>query len=467
MRIIMKKKTTLKTLSRKVSLCTLLACTALGCAACSSGTQDTSDSGTEEKISAEDTQNAGNNALEQEDGNLQPDTDGAPENDAETASPETDITVSNVESNIAIEMKEETHEKSAEDGTVYLTRGYAYPIVTIEGNNDAAEKINTDIRARIDSFLADTAIEEWAKSDYDAYSASSENEDEEVFPFLPYSEDLTFKVARSDSNVISFIATYSSFTGGAHGNFDTRGINYSAKTGEPIIFTDLSEDSVAFREDTLSYNQKLAETESYQERMFSEESITDGTLESVLYADDVWYLSTSGLVFMSAPYALGPYAEGNIEFIIPYSDLADMGFKEIYSYTDRMVLKLQNKASYSYDLNGDGQEDSFRFYTDYVEGDDGLYNTVLHLIINDTDLTQDDSLGDLTDDLSWAELSLYDLNVDDSYLELVFLSGVSEGDDYVYYSYFYRYTQDGSLLYLGKTKGDVTDPTVKITDLVS
>lgn len=98
--------------------------------------------------------------------------------------------------------------------------------------------------------------------------------------------------------------TYYAYTGGAHGNYDTIGINYNAKTGDLISFTDLSEDDAAFHEDTLAYNQNLAKTEYYKERMFSEDTITDGTLESVLYADDAWYLSTSGLVFMSGPMLL-------------------------------------------------------------------------------------------------------------------------------------------------------------------
>lgn len=54
------------------------------------------------------------------------------------------------------------------------------------------------------------------------------------------------------------------------------------------------------------------------------------------------------------------------------------------------------------------------------------------------------------------------MNVDDDYTELAVLAGVNEGNEFVYYSHFFRYTGDGDLVYLGKSKGDLNDPTVEI-----
>ncbi len=462
----MKKKLADENIMRKIQCCTLLLCTALVCASCGSNASETPGADVTEDTTQNSSQQTADDTTA--DNTESPDTgnsqDVTPDSASDDGSAENDTSVSSTKSHITIEMKSDEDNKSDEDGTVYLSRSITYPVVTIDGNNDASDKINADIRSKVDAFNGSNEIEEMAKENLEYFES-----EESDYPFLSYDENMTFRTTRSDSNVISFTADYYAFTGDAHGNGMTQGLNYNAKTGELISFSDLSDDPTAFHEDTLAYNRKLAQTESYKERMFSEESISDGTLESVLYADDSWYLSTSGLVFMSPPYALGPYAEGTIEFIIPYSDLADMGFKNIYTYSDKFVLKLQNNETYNYDLNGDGADDSVLLYSEYVENSDGAYDMAAYVIINDTNFATE---GDTATKeqiaqcyVTWAEPALYDLNPDDSYVELMLVSGENEGDDYVYYSHFFRYEEDGSLAYLGKAKGDALDPTVDTSEL--
>ena len=436
----------------KIAVCTLLlyatiCCTACGANGSDSGTNDTENgvhqpNETSDNIPAQTDENT-----DQSNG----ETDSATVND-------TSVTIG--KSNIDIQMQTEEDNKSTEDGTVYFYKSAIYPVVTMEGNTEAADKINADIRSRIDSFNANKEVEDMAEEMLQYFE-----EEDNDYPLLGYSAGLTYKTVRADSNVISFTLTYDSFSGGAHGNYTVLGVNYSAKTGDLISFSDLSDDPAAFREDTLSYNQKLAGTESYAERMFSADDITNGTLESVLYADNAWYLSTSGLVFISDPYALGPYAAGIIEFIIPYRDLADMGFKESYTYSDRFVMKMQPHETYTADLNGDGAEDSILSYSEDVINEDGTYDPRPHLIINDIDLSID-SAAETQESLwhfaVWAEPALYDLNPDDAYIEMVYVSWESGADEETsgYYSHFYRYMEDQTLVYLGSVRGDINDPTV-------
>ena len=91
---------------------------------------------------------------------------GADEQAQDNSAAETDTTVSTFTSHIRVEMKQETEEKKAEDGTVYYTTSYTYPIIHIaeivNGNDDAIAKINADIRARVEDVMADTANEEGA-----------------------------------------------------------------------------------------------------------------------------------------------------------------------------------------------------------------------------------------------------------------------------------------------------------------
>lgn len=471
----MKKNHVIRHLMSKIPAyalsCALLLCLAVCCTACGSGsnTGNTPESNETANSSEDSAQQSTETTVNENDGQTE---ENAPQ-DNSTANPagEPDTSVINEPSHITITMTEEENNKSTEDGTVYLYKSSSYPTVSIEGNETAADKINADIRSRVDSFNANTEVEEWGKEYLDMFESDNEAFENESISFNGYSEDLSFQTRRADSNVISFTMTYHAYTGGAHGNYNTIGINYNGKTGDLIPFADLSDDPTAFHEDTLAYNQNLAKTEYYKERMFSEDNITDGTLESVLYADDAWYLSTSGLVFMSGPYALGPFAAGIIEFIIPYGDLADMGFQNAYTYTDRFVMKLPSKETYYYDLNNDGTEDSILVYTEDSVAEDGTFHTTPHLIINDTDFAQseDEAIqAQLAQSFTtWPEtpLYLYDLVPTDNYVELMLVSGEAEDTEYVYYSYFYRYQEDGSLTYLGKAKGDANDPTVDTSEL--
>lgn len=448
---------------RRLPVCTLLLCAALSCASCAGTASDTNTA--DHSPSDESGQpNAGSTTENTEVSGTNNDQNA----NTDDSSGANDTNVSSESSNhIVIQMQTEEDNKTTEDGTVYYTRWADYPVVTMEGNAEAAEKINADIRSRIEEAKANLETEQWAKEEL--------LQDMETLgpDFVPvgYSDGLTFQTVRADSNVIAFRLLYETYSGGAHGNQTVRGASYNAKTGELIAFSDLSDDPVAFREDTLAYNQKLAQTESYAMRMFSSDDVTNGSLESVLYADDVWYLSTTGLVFMSDPYALGPYAAGIIEFIIPYADLADMGFKDSYAHPDRFVLKMQPRGTYTADLNGDGEEDSVLIYSETVEKEDGTVETIPCLMINDTDFAKEGAAGiqeQLRHFPDWADAALYDLNPEDAYIELVYVSFDSgpEEEDYGYYSYFYRYTEDQTLVYLGKVKGDINDPTVSADELL-
>lgn len=227
---------------------------------------------------------------------------------------------------VIIDSKTVEDQDTADDGTVIYSRSYTQPLVTIANNAEAAEKINADIQSRIDNFTASDTIR---KESHEYYEISSK---EEGYDFFEYTESLEFEKVRSDANVISFIMTSSGYMGGAHGYYNSFGLNYDTKTGELIDFAALSDDADKFYNDTLAYNRELTQTDEYKERMFPEDFFDGSELETYLYADEKWYLSDEGLVFISNPYELGPYASGIIEFVIPYDKLAEMGFKEEYSY---------------------------------------------------------------------------------------------------------------------------------------
>lgn len=448
---------------KKSTLCAVIMGAALCFGACGSSTDETPAAETTETGSTA-TETAQEQEAESSEENTEESSDD--ESHADSGS-ETDITVSNIDSPVSVTMETaDTVELTTEDGTVYYTVSGSYPVVTIEGNDAAAEKINADISTRVDNhYSGANSYAESAKEDFEYMLADAD----EGYTPTPYTADLSFTVVRADDNVISFTEDGYIYMGGAHGSPSSIGVNYDTKTGELIAFTDLSDDPDTFRADTLAYNQALAQTEYYSEQMFSTDDITNGTLEDTLYADNVWYLSPSGLVFMSAPYALAPYASGTLEFTIPYSDLDDMGFNDAYAYTGRQIVKLLEGSSYSTDLNGDGSEDSVDYSTEYLDNDN--YDVLTHLIVNGTDYAQDGN-DDVKKQLTVPGSSqpyVYDLDVNDDYVELAAVfeewTFVDDASDPVVnrYSRFFRYTQDGSLIYLGQVDGNVADLTFTFT----
>ena len=421
--------------------CALVLCTALLISACGSGSAPSSDTGTVEPVEPD----SGENSDSASDGRSE---DG--------------IIISAESSPVSITMETPAKtELTDENGTLYFTSEHSYPVVSIEGNDAAADKINADILAEMekvyaaDETTADDALE-WLDS------VIADGSSVEDF-FRAYSTSTSYSPQRSDENVISFTIYSYVDMGGAHGDYNISGVTYDTHTGEKLTFSELSDDPGAFRNTTLAYNQALAQTDAYSERMFTTDDITNGTLENVLYAEGVWYLSRTGLVFISNPYALGPYASGAFEFIIPYKDLADMGFKESYGYDGRTVIPLLEKQELSVDLNGDGTEDTISVYNEYTY-DNETSRTINHLTVNGTDFA--DTVAQALQEEVWADIALYDLDTGDEYLDIALLVNYPEGDIYPPYSFFFRYEKDGSLSYLGRIKGYATDSSVSFTELM-
>ena len=409
-------------------------------------------------VEAKNTENDGENMAQEN----------ADKENADGDNAKTDTAVRNIESSVSVTMKTEVIPLIDENGITYYTLSSTYPVISIEGNESAAEKINADIRSRIEPFLSESESEsyEWAKN-----WANYLNGTEAVYRRLDtgFNEDWTYEVTRADDNVISFAITECFYEGGLHEQFNTIGVSYDTNTGEQISFDDLSEDTEHFRMATLAYNQALAETEAYSKLMYPKDSkaiFAANTLEDVLYRDDKWYLSANGLVFLSNPYALGPFASGLIEFTIPYSDLEDMGFNEAYTYTGRLIVKLLDREIYSVDLNGDGDEETVAYYCFISDDTDTYIEKGVHLIIDGFDLGQDgdDDTKELLADYMYSDLVLYDLDINDDYVEVVLLTGWLVGRENTYYSNFFRYTKDGSLVYLGRVKGNVTDLSVSASE---
>lgn len=179
---------------KKKLVYTLLACTILSCSAC----------GQTEKIektevTIEEIPENGNKEIVSE--SVATDTE-TPESETPSAGTTTDApATSEQSSDIQIEMKKAENKVTDEDGTVLFVKSYTYPVVTIAGNEVAAEKINADIQAKIDAFVSETSAVDYAKEDRQFRLDSGDES------FMEYTEDISYEITRADNNVISFVIT--------------------------------------------------------------------------------------------------------------------------------------------------------------------------------------------------------------------------------------------------------------------
>lgn len=429
--------------------------------------EDTSgkDSVTAEETSDKENMTAEDSSTKSDETADSPGNDGSPADGQE-------VSVFVAPTKVSVAYSEDSKEYTAEDGTILMTESTSLPTVTIEGAADIADKINADLAGRLNPSSGSSPD----LKELEEYYETVKGDDE--YSFMPYEERTDMKTTRKDDSVVSFEAVYYSYTGGAHANYVSIGLNYDVRTGEPISFDELSDDPEAFHAAALSYLTELSKTPVYAEKMYPPDiAASESDFEATLFSEDKWFFSNSGLVFISDPYALGPYAYGTIYFTIPYSDAYAMGLKDEYAYHGNYSLSRYYMASYDpetgeqttdgtpeyyFDLNGDGTEEGIAFYGSvYVPAEnpdqDGLGHSQLLLYIDGKEAFasmngQLDLSGGFTD----SRYLLYDLNPDDSYVEIgvPFTTPDESMTDYPTDTYFFRYTENGELIYIGMIDGN-------------
>lgn len=381
-----------------------------------------------------------------------------------------------IPSPVSVTFEETSDEIKADDGTVLLENSSSMPVVAIEGADEIAAKINADIETHY-NLSSDEETLEMAKSDYEASQA-----DEDGGWFHGYAQSVTANVTRMDDKVLSLEITAYSDTGGAHGNYGVIGKNYNVKTGELISLADLTDDYDAFHATALDYIVNLAETPTYQEKLFGP---SKDDLDNALFEERNWIFTQSGISFMSDPYALGPYAAGEIYFRIPYEKAYDLGLKEEYRYdgnfmeeryytshydTSTMETVIDGTPEYSFDLNGDGTEEGIAFYGQ-------IYST------ESSNKSESEKYGLYIDGTNWGNVvwealgdapsngypenfyALYDSDPSDDLTEIaVLFTEFGEYDeetgrsDTHPYTYLFQYTAENELQFKERLDGYITNP---------
>lgn len=450
---------------KKKSLTFLLAVSLFSLCACGTSAPEPADNGTTDVAPADETDSEKTEAAPNADTGAAaeaPDTE-APDTANESPGDESSVTVSTFPTIFSVTYETKTDELTADDGTVILTSTIEVPTLASEEAADIALKINDDMTAYLASSGESSGLVRYAQEDY------KNSGGEDGWTFTAYTSDILVQTTRMDNNVISFEIAYYNYAGGAHGNYFSIGRSYNAQTGEQIIFDDLTDDADAFRNTALDYLVNLAESSAYKNRLFPDMGRSE--IESTLFAEDKWFFSNTGITFISDPYALGPYAAGTIYFTIPYEEAVNMGLRETYDYFGNYTQErfytyaydengspseASGDTEYTFDLNGDGTDENIAFYG-LLYSEDG---SAISLYINGEQLGEtiaeqaDPSTGYLD-----STYVLYDLDPADDFIEIgVLFSVIDSVDKRIPYTYFFRYTTDNELIYLGKINGYASGP---------
>ena len=457
---------------KKRHLAILLSAALLAACAGACGTENNSD-GNAGQETANGTDNGESAGAETDAEKPQDTAAGSGETSGEEADTDVTSNVSDADNPVTVIFEETRDETKADDGKVIFTSSTQMPVVSIEGAADIAEKINADIAEYYDTFSYDETLS-MAEEDY----AASLGED--GWNFLGYSTDISAKVTRMDDAVISFQITAYDFTGGAHGNYGSTARNYSTKTGELIAFDEIAEDYAAFHATALDYMINLADTPAYKDKLFGPPSKND--LDSALFRTDGWVFTLSGISFLVEPYMLGPYASGEISFMLPYEKAYELGLKEDYRYNGNFVDEHYYIYKYDpetfepvvdgtpdcyFDLDGDGTEEGLAFYGQVVDPATAESRYAFYIDGKDYGSVIADTLGDISDN-SYLEstYALYHAGAPDGGVPAiaVLITEYGDGTDSDGnpvrnpYSYIFGYTKEKGLYYMYQDEGFVTLP---------
>ena len=239
-----------------------------------------------------------------------------------------------------VEIATEDFEGSSDPGNAEREYTYTYqvPTITIEGNEEAQDKIQKDLNAYVETFL-----DSINNSDFGTVYEG------EMSGVTSY-EELSFQVIRADDKVISTVWGNEGYDQGAHGWYIQDYRNYYTQTGEKITFDSLGS---GFRDKALELvTKKAAEMQATDDCFYPdyEKSIKlvvlDGTedmdaIYQEIYGADIagtgngpasptFGITGDGFVFESGQYVLQPYAAGIVDFEIPASDFGEALTADIF-----------------------------------------------------------------------------------------------------------------------------------------
>ena len=189
-------------------------------------------------------------------------------------------------------------------------------------------------------------------------------------------------VVRCDDQVLSILINKNVFTGGAHGSNEYIGVNFDVNTGKIITLADLGDISSEAKEYILN---QLSNSPDYAATLFPEYEQTISDDFDDKYDDFCFVLDARGVKYIFQEYDIAPYAAGQVDFTVPYSELTSIKTDYLPKsafYSFAMKENLHETVA----LNSDGVSEDLYFKTAY-ESEDGAELT---LFVGDQSMSKDE-----------------------------------------------------------------------------
>jgi len=151
-------------------------------------------------------------------------------------------------------------------------------------------------------------------------------EDLKMLPAGMYIE-ISYDIDYADNDLISVRFLESTFTGGAHPNYQYFTITYDLKTGKELKLAELFKPGASYLETVSAYAIKDLQSrkmpDSDENMGLAQDGFDEGaTPKAENYLR--WNSTKKGLMFTFDPYQVGPYAAGSQFVIVPYAKLKEI-----------------------------------------------------------------------------------------------------------------------------------------------
>ena len=243
---------------------------------------------------------------------------------------------------VAVSLIPVLEEETSEDGTSIFQYQYQKIQATIPTAPNAAEKITNAMEERIKE--ASSSVEgvlNWAKQDYTGDSS-----------WVPYSYEVMFRPVRVDSSIISFSGLAWNFSGGVHPNRSLISCSFDTETGDVLTLSDvLTNADVA----EALYLKVMDGLDRRSEELNPGQSVWNDDYQDIVRehfdlehtSSECWYFTETGMHFYFSPYEIAPYAVGEVDIEIAYSELnrllKETYFPEPAAYEDTFSLNAVRK----------------------------------------------------------------------------------------------------------------------------
>ncbi|MEM1270177.1 MAG: DUF3298 and DUF4163 domain-containing protein [Bacteroidota bacterium] len=178
-------------------------------------------------------------------------------------------------------------------------------------NEPALQGLNTALSAAAAAGIEDLILQGRAEKD---------SLDADLAEFFRWSSDERWSVRHASPNLVSLLSTGYWYTGGAHGNIAFESMTFAFENGRPraLRLADVFTDASTFVEMVSSYC--LGDLKRQEAPAVMDGSVTAFTVEDL----QAFSLHPAGLTIHFAPYAVGPWAAGSYEVLIPADELRDL-----------------------------------------------------------------------------------------------------------------------------------------------